>query len=54
MIDTVKDTRQGCPSDYWDQVKANVDKAPTLTPRKREALRTLLHPARKNGGSVDA
>lgn len=48
------DNRQGRPSNYWDQVKANVDKAPTLTPRKREALRTLLHPARKNGGDTNA
>lgn len=34
----------GYPNDYRDQVRANVDKAPALTARKRAALRVLLHP----------
>lgn len=34
------------PADYRAQIRASVDKAPKLTPQKRAALRTLLHPER--------
>ncbi|MFD6770873.1 hypothetical protein ACFWC6_32160 [Micromonospora chalcea] len=34
------------PADYQAQIKASVDKAPPLSPQKRAALRTLLHPER--------